>query len=108
MTEAFIYEAIRTPRGRGKANGSLHGVKPVSLVTGLIDEMRTRHPDLDTDQVDDLILGCLTPLGDQGANIAKTAAIAAGPRFVAAGSPWAVSTPPPCHPSADRCRRPTP
>ncbi|MGA1661688.1 MAG: acetyl-CoA C-acetyltransferase [Candidatus Nanopelagicales bacterium] len=78
MTEAFIYEAIRTPRGRGKANGSLHGVKPVSLVTGLIDEMRTRHPDLDTNQVDDLILGCLTPLGDQGANIAKTAAIAAG------------------------------
>jgi acetyl-CoA C-acetyltransferase len=50
----------------------------VSLVTGLIDEMRTRHPDLDIDQVDDLILGCLTPLGDQGANIAKTAAIAAG------------------------------
>ena len=54
MTEAFIYEAIRTPRGRGKSTGSLHGVKPVSLVTGLIDEMRTRHPDLDTDQVDDL------------------------------------------------------
>ena len=78
MTEAFIYEAIRTPRGRGKANGSLHGVKPVSLVTGLIDEMRTSHPDLDTNQVDDLILGCLTPLGDQGANIAKTSAIAAG------------------------------
>jgi len=78
MTEAFIYEAIRTPRGRGKANGSLHGVKPVSLVTGLIDEMRTRHPDLDTNQIDDLILGCLTPLGDQGANIAKTSAIAAG------------------------------
>jgi acetyl-CoA C-acetyltransferase len=78
MTEAFIYEAIRTPRGRGKSNGSLHGVKPVSLVTGLIDEMRTRHPDLDTNQVDDLILGCLTPLGDQGANIAKTAALAAG------------------------------
>ncbi len=78
MSEAFIYEAIRTPRGRGKANGSLHSVKPVSLVTGLVDELRTRHPDLDTDQVDDLILGCLTPLGDQGADIAKTAAIAAG------------------------------
>lgn len=77
-SEAFIYEAIRTPRGRGKANGSLHGVKPVSLVTGLIDEMRTRHPDLDTNQIDDLILGCLTPIGDQGANIAKTAAIASG------------------------------
>jgi len=78
MTEAFIYEAIRTPRGRGKANGSLHSVKPVSLVTGLIDEMQVRHPGLDPHQIDDLILGCLTPLGDQGANIAKTAAIAAG------------------------------
>ena len=78
MTEAFIYEAIRTPRGRGKANGSLHSVKPVSLVTGLIDEMQARHPGLDPHQIDDLILGCLTPLGDQGANIAKTAAIAAG------------------------------
>ena len=78
MTEAFIYEAIRTPRGRGKANGSLHSVKPVSLVTGLIDEIQARHPGLDPSQIDDLILGCLTPLGDQGANIAKTAAIAAG------------------------------
>ena len=78
MTEAFIYEAIRTPRGRGKANGSLHSVKPVSLVTGLIDEMQARHPGLDPNQIDDLILGCLTPLGDQGADIAKTAAIAAG------------------------------
>jgi acetyl-CoA C-acetyltransferase len=78
MTEAFIYEAIRTPRGRGKANGSLHSVKPVSLVTGLIDEMQARHPGLDPNQIDDLILGCLTPLGDQGADIAKTAAIASG------------------------------
>ena len=78
MTEAFIYEAIRTPRGRGKANGLLHSVKPVSLVTGLIDEIQARHPGLDPNQIDDLILGCLTPLGDQGANIAKTAAIAAG------------------------------
>ena len=76
--EAYIYEAIRTPRGRGKANGSLHSVKPVSLVTGLIDEMQARHPGLDPNQIDDLILGCLTPLGDQGADIAKTAAIAAG------------------------------
>jgi acetyl-CoA C-acetyltransferase len=78
MTEAYIYEAIRTPRGRGKANGSLHGVKPVSLVTGLLDELRSRHPGLDTNQVDDLILGVVTPVGDQGADIAKTAAIAAG------------------------------
>ena len=78
MTEAYIYEAIRTPRGRGKSTGSLHGVKPVTLVTGLIDEMQVRHPGLDPNQIDDLILGCLTPLGDQGANIAKTSAIAAG------------------------------
>jgi acetyl-CoA C-acetyltransferase len=78
MSEAYIYEAIRTPRGRGKANGSLHGVKPVTLVTGLIDELRSRHPGLDPNRIDDLILGCVTPVGDQGADIAKTAAIAAG------------------------------
>ncbi|MEI2786932.1 MAG: acetyl-CoA C-acetyltransferase [Candidatus Nanopelagicales bacterium] len=76
--EAYIYEAIRTPRGKGKANGSLHTVKPVTLVTGLIDELRTRHPGLDTNVVDDLVLGCVTPVGDQGADIAKTAAIFAG------------------------------
>jgi len=77
-SEAFIYEAIRTPRGRGKANGSLHGVKPVTLVTGLIDELRTRHPGMDPNAIDDLVLGCVTPVGDQGADIAKTAAIFAG------------------------------
>jgi acetyl-CoA C-acetyltransferase len=76
--ESYIYEAIRTPRGRGKANGSLHAVKPVTLVTGLIDELRSRHPGLDTNAVDDLVLGCVTPVGDQGADIAKTAAIFAG------------------------------
>jgi acetyl-CoA C-acetyltransferase len=76
--EAYIYEAIRTPRGRGKANGSLHAVKPVTLVTGLIDELRSRHPGLDTNAVDDLVLGCVTPVGDQGADIAKTSAIFAG------------------------------
>jgi acetyl-CoA C-acetyltransferase len=77
MGEAYIYEAIRTPRGKGK-NGSLHGVKPISLVTGLIDELTSRHPGLDTRAVDDLILGVVTPVGDQGAVIAKTAAIASG------------------------------
>ena len=77
-SEAYIYEAIRTPRGRGKANGSLHGVKPVTLVTGLIDELRTRHPDMDPNAIDDLVLGCVTPVGDQGADIARTAAIFAG------------------------------
>src|SRR5882724_8025088 len=77
-TEAYVYEAIRTPRGRGKQNGSLHGVKPVSLVVGLIDELRGRHPNLDTDRVSDLILGVVSPVGDQGAVIPRTAAIAAG------------------------------
>ena len=77
-TEAFIYEAIRTPRGRGKKSGSLHGVKPISLVVGLIDELRRRHPGLDTDRISDVLLGVVSPLGDQGAVIAKTAAVAAG------------------------------
>ncbi len=72
-TEAFIYEAIRTPRGKGKKTGSLHGVKPVTLVTGLIDELRVRFPDLDEDRISDLVLGCVTPVGDQGMDIARTA-----------------------------------
>ena len=76
--DAFVYEAIRTPRGRGKSSGSLHTTKPISLVVGLIDEMRTRHPELDTSRVDDLVLGCVSPLGDQGMDIAKTAALMAG------------------------------
>jgi acetyl-CoA C-acetyltransferase len=86
MSEAFIYEAIRTPRGRGKANGSLHGVKPVTLVTGLIDELLVRHPDLDPTAIEDIILGCVTPVGDQGADIAKTAALAAGLPDTVAGT----------------------
>ena len=69
-TEAFIYEAIRTPRGRGKKTGSLHSVKPIDLVTGLIGELRSRHPDLDEDRISDLILGVVSPVGDQGADIA--------------------------------------
>lgn len=77
-TQAFIYDAIRTPRGRGKANGSLHRVKPVTLVTGLLDELQVRHSELDPNAIDDVILGCVSPVGDQGADIAKTAAIAAG------------------------------
>ncbi len=85
-SEAYIYEAIRTPRGRGKANGSLHGVKPVTLVTGLIDELRSRHPGMDPNAIDDLVLGCVTPVGDQGADIAKTAAIFAGLPDTVAGT----------------------
>jgi acetyl-CoA C-acetyltransferase len=78
MTEAFIYDAIRTPRARGKTTGSLHGSKPVSLVVGLLDELRKRNPGLDPSRVEDVVLGCVTPIGDQGANIARTAALAAG------------------------------
>ncbi|MFS8477481.1 MAG: acetyl-CoA C-acetyltransferase [Micromonosporaceae bacterium] len=82
--EAFIYEAIRTPRGRGKpgrdgkAGGALYEVKPVSLVVGLLDELRRRYPSLDFSRVDDLILGCVTQVGDQGMDIARTAALLAG------------------------------
>jgi acetyl-CoA C-acetyltransferase len=75
-TDAFIYEAIRTPRGKGK-KGSLHRVKPVSLVVGLVDELRRRHPGLDPGRIDDIVLGCVTPVGDQGADIARTVALAA-------------------------------
>src|SRR5215211_4331926 len=76
--EALIYDAIRTPRGKGKKNGSLHEVKPISLVVELIDEMRRRYPGLDPERIDDLVLGVVTPIGDQGSDIAKTAALAAG------------------------------
>ncbi|MFE3000928.1 acetyl-CoA C-acetyltransferase [Nocardia sp. NPDC059246] len=76
--EAFIYDAIRTPRGRGKENGSLHGIKPVSLLVGLIDELRKRHPGLDPAGIEDIVLGVVSPLGDQGGCIARTAAVVAG------------------------------
>jgi acetyl-CoA C-acetyltransferase len=78
IPEAYVYDAVRTPRGRGKASGSLHEVKPVSLVIGLIDEIRARYPELDPATIDDVVLGVVSPLGDQGGDIAKTAAIAAG------------------------------
>jgi len=77
-SEAFVYEAIRTPRGRGKPTGALAEVKPVHLVTGLVDELRRRYPELDLATVDDLVLGVVTAVGDQGMDIAKTAALAAG------------------------------
>jgi acetyl-CoA C-acetyltransferase len=78
MPEALIYDAIRTPRGKGKSNGSLHTTKPVDLVVGLMHEMLVRQDKLDPNSVDDVVLGCVSPVGDQGADIAKTAAIKAG------------------------------
>lgn len=83
-TEALVFDAVRTPRGRGKVNGSLHATKPVDLVVGLMHETLARHSDLDPNRIDDVVLGCVTPIGDQGADIAKTAAIKAGlPQTVA-------------------------
>ena len=75
--EAFIYEAIRTPRGKGR-NGALTEVKPINLVTGLIEEMRTRHAGIDENMISDVVLGCVSPVGDQGADIARTVVIASG------------------------------
>jgi acetyl-CoA C-acetyltransferase len=78
MAEAFVYDHLRTPRGKGKAAGSLHEVKPVDLVVGLLDEVKVRNPGLDPARVDDVVLGVVSPIGDQGGDIAKTAALAAG------------------------------
>ena len=77
MTEAFIYDAIRTPRGKGKADGSLHEVKPVNLLAGVLVELQRRNG-FDTAEVDDVVMGCVSPVGEQGACIAKTAALKAG------------------------------
>jgi len=76
--EALVFDAIRTPRGKGKVNGSLHATKPVDLVVGLMHETLVRNEKLDPQRVDDVVLGCVSPVGDQGADIAKTAAIKAG------------------------------
>jgi len=80
----MIYDALRTPRGKGKRDGSLHEVKPITLLSGVLKELQSRH-DFDTAQVDDVVMGCVTPIGDQGACIAKTAALAAGWDWRASG-----------------------
>ncbi|CCH57149.1 acetyl-CoA acetyltransferase [Fibrisoma limi BUZ 3] len=77
MAEAFVYDAVRTPRGRGKSDGSLHDVQPIQLLTSVLRELRDRN-ELDTTLIDDVIMGCVTPIGEQGADIARTAALEAG------------------------------
>ncbi|QUM76657.1 acetyl-CoA C-acetyltransferase [Moritella sp. 24] len=77
IPQAFIYDAIRTPRGLGKISGALHEVKPVNLLADLLNHLYARNG-FDTDAVDDIVLGCVTPIADQGADIAKTAALVAG------------------------------
>ncbi|MEU4218155.1 acetyl-CoA C-acetyltransferase [Actinoplanes sp. NPDC026623] len=76
--QAYVYDAVRTPRGRGRDNGALHGVKPISLVTGLIEALRERLPGLDTDRLDDLVMGIVTPIGEQGGDLPRAAALLAG------------------------------
>ena len=81
--EAYIYDAIRTPRGKGKKDGSLYEVRPIELLVTMFKALRARH-DLDTRQVDDVVLGCVTPIGDQGADIG---------RFAVLHADWAVDVP---------------
>ena len=77
MTEAFVFDAIRTPRGKGKKDGSLHEVKPITLLAGVLTDLQRRNG-FDTAEVDDIVMGCVSPVGEQGSCIAKTAAIKAG------------------------------
>jgi acetyl-CoA C-acetyltransferase len=77
MTDAFILEAVRTPRGRGRPDGSLHSITPIQLIAQTLEALRDR-TGLDTSVVDDVVLGCVTPVGEQGADIARIAALVAG------------------------------
>ncbi|GHF16771.1 acetyl-CoA acetyltransferase [Kordiimonas sediminis] len=74
MTEAYIYDAVRTPRGKGRKDGSLHEITPIQLATQVLEAIRDRN-DLDTSYVEDVVLGCVSPVGEQGADIARVAAL---------------------------------
>ncbi len=76
--QALIFDAIRTPRGRGKSNGALQGTKPIDLAVGLIEEIQVRNPSLDPALIDDIVLGIVSPLGEQGGVLPRVAALAAG------------------------------
>jgi len=84
MIEAFIYDAIRTPRGKGKKDGSLYEVKPINLLAGVLTELQRRNG-FDTAAIDDVVMGVVSPVGEQGAVIAKVAALKAGWDFRASG-----------------------
>ena len=77
MTHAMVFDAVRTPRGKGKRDGSLHSVKPVDLLGGLLNQLQARHG-FDTAQVDDVVMGCVSPVGEQGSVLPKTALLKAG------------------------------
>ena len=74
MAEAYIYDAVRTPRGKGKSNGSLHEVTALSLATQVLEAVRDRN-NLDTSKIDDVHLGCVSPVGEQGSDIARIAVL---------------------------------
>ena len=78
MPDAYIFDHVRTPRGKGKKDGSLHEVTPIRLATQMLEAIRDRNKGLDTREVEDVILGCVTPVGEQGTNIARTAVMMAG------------------------------
>jgi acetyl-CoA C-acetyltransferase len=84
MTEALIFDAIRTPRGKGKPDGRLHEVKPVDLLAGVLTELQRRNR-FDTSAIDDVVMGVVSPVGEQGSVIAKVAALKAGWDFRASG-----------------------
>ena len=84
MTEAYVFDAVRTPRGKGKKDGSLHEVKPINLLSGLLSDLQKRHR-FDTALVDDVVMGVVSPVGEQGSVIAKVAALKAGWDFQCAG-----------------------
>jgi acetyl-CoA C-acetyltransferase len=77
MTDTFIFDHVRTPRGRGKAEGALHQITPIQLLAQMLTSLRDRS-DLDTSLVDDIVMGCVAPVGEQGADIARIAALVAG------------------------------
>ena len=77
MTDCFIYDAVRTPRGRGKKDGSLHEVTALELATQALRAIRDRN-NLDTEKLDDVVMGCVDPVGEQGADIARAAVLKAG------------------------------
>ena len=84
MADAYIFDAVRSPRGKGKKSGSLHEITALSLLTQQLEAIRDRN-DLDTRKIDDIIMGCVSPVAGQGADIARTAAITAGYADTAAG-----------------------
>lgn len=84
MTEAYVFDALRTPRGKGKKDGTLHEVKPIDLLVGLLTELQARHR-FDTAAVDDVVMGIVSPVGEQGSVLPKVAALKAGWDFRCAG-----------------------